>query len=138
MQIFKTAPEGADITNSRVLGGATASPRPLSHVYPRMPGGDAPARPLYPTDHNSYSTEGSSASFRSRLRPAGGYYSQISIGQFNMIELDCHLVEHSSSVTTARELGFKPCALASDLGQVRSPYIAAVYSNNPSRQMITW
>ncbi|KAK2172365.1 hypothetical protein NP493_969g00021 [Ridgeia piscesae] len=59
-KIFKTAPEGADITNSRVLGGATASPRPLSHVYPRMPGGDAPARPLYPTDHNSYSTEGSS------------------------------------------------------------------------------
>ena len=83
MQIFKTAPEGADITNSRVLGGATASPRPVAHAYPRVPGGDAPPRPLYPTDHNSYSTEGSS--FRSRLRPAGGYYSQVSIGQFNMI-----------------------------------------------------
>ncbi|KAI0231997.1 Rho GTPase-activating protein 26 [Lamellibrachia satsuma] len=81
-KIFKSAPEGADITNSRVLGGAVASPRSLSHAFPRVGGSDATARLPYIADQNNYSMDRSDLSGQSqtRWRPSGGYYSPVTLG----------------------------------------------------------
>ena len=84
VQIFKSAPDGADITNSRVLGGATSSPYTPSRVLSHSAGGD-PVTPIsFTPDRNSFMTEGvdTSTPSRARWRSSGGYYVQSPLRKF--------------------------------------------------------
>ena len=112
MQIFKSAPEGADITNSRVLGGAVASPRSLSHAFPRVVGSDATARLPYIADQNNYSMDGSDPSGQSqtRWRPSGGYYSQVNLGKLSLFSST--RTRDGSSTSLSLNISYTMCGSA--------------------------